>query len=233
MTRRLRSAFTEHFLGGTVRDRLENALPEHKTWEKRMDGEGSIDVLFAGVGGQGIILASEVLAMLGLEAGCDVKQSEVHGMAQRGGSVTSHVRIGRRVSSPTIEHGRAGYLVSFEMLEALRFVSYLRDDGTAFVNTQRIAPITVSTGAAEYPEDIEDKIRGRCSRVVFVDGLEIAQAAGSIRSVNVAMLGALSTHLPYEVDLWRQCIRKRVPEKTLEVNMAAFEAGRSAAATGG
>jgi len=197
-----------------------------------MDGVESIDVLLAGVGGQGIILASEVLAMLGLEAGCDVKQSEVHGMAQRGGSVTSHVRLGRQVSSPTIEQGQAGFLVSFEMLEALRTTSYLRKDGAAFVNTQRIPPITVSTGAAEYPADIENRIREGCRQVAFIDGLGIAEAAGSIRSVNVALLGALSTALPFETDLWGQCIRKRVPEETLEVNMAAFEAGRSAATAG-
>ena len=187
------------------------------------------NTLFVGVGGQGIILASEILTGLCLETGYDVKQSEVHGMAQRGGSVTSHVRYGAHVGSPTIETGFADYLVSFEMLEAIRWANYLRPDGAAFVNTQKIGPMTVTTGAAEYPDGIQDRFRQRRGHVVFVDGLAIAREAGNVRAVNVALLGALSTGMEFDPELWKTCIGNRVPEKTLEVNLAAFEAGRGAA----
>lgn len=187
---------------------------------------GSTGTLFVGVGGQGIILASEVLAMLCLEAGYDIKQSEVHGMAQRGGSVISHVRFGRSVRSPMIELGRADYLVSFEMLEALRWVAYLKPDGVALVNTLKIAPMTVTSGAMTYPAEIEGMIREKCKRTVFVDGLAIAEEAGNTRAVNVAMLGALSIYLPFAQDVWETCVCNRVPERFLDVNLAAFRAGR-------
>lgn len=193
-----------------------------------MVDNGSTGTLFVGVGGQGIILASEVLAMLCLEAGYDIKQSEVHGMAQRGGSVISHVRFGRRVNSPMVELGRADFLVSFEMLEALRWMAYLKPDGVALVNTLKIAPMTVTSGAMKYPAEIEGLIREKCKRTVFLDALAIAEEAGNTRAVNVAMLGALSTHLSFAQDVWEACIRNRVPERFLEVNLAAFRAGRQA-----
>lgn len=196
-------------------------------------GDGVVEhrttnVLFVGVGGQGIILASEVLAMLCLEMGCDVKQGEVHGMAQRGGSVVSHVRFGSRVYSPMIELGQADFIVSFELLESLRWMGYLKPDGAALVNALKIAPITVATGAAKYPPDIEERILEKCKKTVFLDGLAIAEQAGNARAVNVAILGGLSTCLPFEQDAWELCIRKRVPERFLNANLSAFRAGRQA-----
>ncbi len=190
---------------------------------------GTKDTLFVGVGGQGIILASEVLASLCLEAGYDVKQSEVHGMAQRGGSVISHVRYSQRVDSPVVEMGRADLLVSFELLEGLRWMGYLKPEGSAFINQQTIHPITVASGAAEYPDGIEDRIRSAHPNAVLVDGLAIAQQAGNIRAVNVALLGALSTQMEFSPELWESCFGRRVPPKTLEVNLAAFRAGRGKA----
>ena len=198
-----------------------------------MEEKSTTDILLAGVGGQGIILASEILASICLTAGYDVKQSEVHGMAQRGGSVTSHVRFGPRVDSPTIERGRADFLISFEMLEAVRWIDTLHADGAAFVNTQQIKPITVSVGAAEYPDGLESAIEARCKHVVFVNGLALAQQAGNVRAVNVALLGALSTQLEFDMSMWKECIGNRVPPKTLEINLAAFNAGRDAAELAG
>ena len=187
------------------------------------------NTLFAGVGGQGIILASEVLAQVCLEAGLDVKQSEVHGMAQRGGSVTSHVRYGEKVNSPTIELGTADFLVSFEAVECLRWIGYLKPDGVAFVNTQQIQPITVASGAATYPDDMSERLRNAHPNVIQMDAVSLAQEAGSLRTVNVVMLGALATRMPFEIGAWEGCIRNRVPPKTLEINLAALKAGQDAA----
>ncbi|MFA6109817.1 MAG: indolepyruvate oxidoreductase subunit beta [Candidatus Latescibacterota bacterium] len=186
----------------------------------------STDVLFAGVGGQGTVLASAILANLCLQAGHDVKQSEVHGMAQRGGSVTSHVRFGPKVWSPTIPYGEADFLLGFELLEGLRMVDCLAPDGLALVNTQRIDPITVASGAATYPEDAGERIRARCPRAVLIDAFAVAQQAGNAKATNMALLGALSAHLDLGLELWEEGIRGRVPPKTFAVNWAAFCAGR-------
>jgi indolepyruvate ferredoxin oxidoreductase, beta subunit len=184
------------------------------------------NILFAGVGGQGIVLASSLLASTCLAAGRDVKQSEVHGMAQRGGSVTSHVRFGDAVHSPTIPAGEADFLVGFELLESVRWLDHLAPDGLPLVNQQRIDPITVASGATTYPDDLDDKIRTHCGGAVLMDALGIAKAAGSVRAVNLAMLGALSARLPFPVDAWREGISQRVPPKTLDTNWKAFQAGR-------
>lgn len=185
------------------------------------------NILIAGVGGQGVLLVSEILSEACLRAGCDVKKSEVHGMAQRGGSVTSHVRFGKQVHSPLIEKGQADVLVSFEELEALRWIAFLKPGGTVVVNAQRIAPITVSSGVSTYPEDVLEQLRERTSRVVAVDGIGIAQKVGNPRVVNVVLLGALSNHLNIEESIWRETISARVPPKTVDVNLKAFEAGRA------
>jgi indolepyruvate ferredoxin oxidoreductase, beta subunit len=187
------------------------------------------DILIAGVGGQGILLASEVLAAVCLAAGHDVKQSEVHGMAQRGGSVTSHVRFGPRGHSPTIERGRADILLSFELVEALRWIDHLGERGVALVNRQRIGPITVTSGAETYPEDAEGLIRGRCGSAVFLDGLAMARRAGNPRVVNSALLGVLSRHLGFEEGLWEAALRNRVPPRSFEVNWKVFLEGREVA----
>ncbi len=185
------------------------------------------NILIAGVGGQGVLLVSEILSEACLRSGYDVKKSEVHGMAQRGGSVTSHVRFGKQVHSPLIEKGQADVLVSFEELEALRWIAFLKPGGTVVVNAQRIAPMTVSSGVATYPEDVLEQLRKRTSRTVAVDGIGIAQKVGNPRVVNVALLGALSNHLNIEASIWRETISLRVPPKTVEVNLKAFEAGRA------
>jgi indolepyruvate ferredoxin oxidoreductase beta subunit len=170
---------------------------------------------------------SEIFSEACLRSGYDVKKSEVHGMAQRGGSVTSHVRFGEQVHSPLIEKGQADVLVSFEELEALRWIAFLKPGGAVVVNAQRIAPMTVSSGVASYPEDVLEQLRERTSRVVAVDGIGIAQEVGNPRVVNVALLGALSKHLKIEENIWRETISARVPPKTVEVNLKAFEAGRA------
>lgn len=192
-----------------------------------MNANGTTSVLFAGVGGQGIVLASSLLASVCLAAKRDVKQSEVHGMAQRGGSVTSHVRFGESVHSPTIPRGEADFLVSFELLEAIRCSSYLASEGKILVNAQRIAPMTVASGATQYPQGLEEQIRSEHSDAVLIDALGIAREAGSTRAVNMAMLGALSADLPFSEETWHQSISQRVPPKTLATNWAAFQAGRA------
>jgi indolepyruvate ferredoxin oxidoreductase beta subunit len=196
-----------------------------------MNPNPTTDVLFAGVGGQGTVLASAILANLCLSAGYDVKQSEVHGMAQRGGSVTSHVRFGSRVWSPTIPAGEADFLVGFELLEGLRMIGSLAPGGVALINTQRIDPITVASGATQYPEDAGEQIIARCPRAVLVDAFAIARAAGNPRATNMALLGALSAHLDLSLDLWEDGIRGRVPPKTFAANWAAFSAGRGLGST--
>jgi indolepyruvate ferredoxin oxidoreductase beta subunit len=184
------------------------------------------NVFFVGVGGQGIVLASELLAKACMAAGHDVKQSEVHGMAQRGGSVTSHVRFGPRVFSPTIAVGEADFMVAFELLEGLRGLEYLAPDGVPLVNTQRLDPITVTSGTTRYPADVDAQLRQRCPQVVLVDGLGLAQRAGNARAVNIALLGALSARLDIDPGTWEEAIRNRVPPKTFAANWAAFAAGR-------
>jgi len=189
-------------------------------------------ILFAGVGGQGIVLASSLLAQVSLSAGHDVKQSEVHGMAQRGGSVTSHVRFGARVYSPTIPQGEADFLVGFELLECARWLPHLAPGAAIVANAQRIDPMPVASGAAAYPTHLEERLRAAVGpgRFVIVDGLALARAAGAARAVNMAMLGALSRCLPFAEEDWHAAISGRVPPKTLAANLAAFGAGRTAGA---
>ena len=191
-----------------------------------MKENGNTNVLFAGVGGQGIVLASGILANICLASGYDIKQSEVHGMAQRGGSVTSHVRFGDQVNSPTIAQGKADFLLGFELLESLRWTDYLAEDGVAIVNVQRIDPITVSSGVMEYPDDLEERIRARCKDPVLMDAFAIACEAGSARAINMALLGSLSGRLDFPLEIWEEGIRDRIPPKTFDANWAAFTAGR-------
>ena len=192
-----------------------------------MKEKKTTDILIVGVGGQGIVLASEIIASVCLAAGYDIKQSEVHGMAQRGGSVVSHVRFGAKVHSPIIEKGYADFLLLFEMLESLRWIDYLHPDGVAFINKHRIDPITVTSGETKYPNNIQDIIQKQCNHMILIDGLDIAQKSGSIRAVNMVFLGALSKYLKFDIHLWDESIRNRVPAKTLEINLAAFQAGRN------
>ena len=186
------------------------------------------NILIVGVGGQGIILASEVLAKVAMRAGYDVKQSEVHGMAQRGGSVSSHVRFGKQVFSPTIPMGEADVLLSFELLESLRWLHYLMPGAATVVNAQQIDPMTVASGKAEYPKNVRETVMSRGLRPFFIDGRAIAESAGHIKAVNVALLGVLSTLLEFDRSLWEEAIRNRVPAKSLDINFRAFEMGRAA-----
>lgn len=189
----------------------------------------SYSFLLAGVGGQGTILASNVLAEVALAAGFDVKKSEVHGMAQRGGSVNTHVRWDvRRVYSPLVGLGEADILLAFEEAEALRYVEYLRPGGVAIVNQHTIEPITVTSGGAHYPT--EDALRAVYASVTdrlhIVAGTAIAQNLGNTRAANVVLLGALSTFLDVPQETWLQIIEARVPPKYVELNRQAFMQGR-------
>ena len=184
------------------------------------------NILLCGVGGQGILLASEIISAALVKAGFDVKQSEVHGMAQRGGSVISHIRFGEKVYSPLIELGTADFAASFELLEALRYLSYYNKDTKVIVNTQKILPSPVATGMDTYPPDVLEQLRNRHLTVFPVEAFEIAKAAGETRAANVVLTGALSVLLPVEEKIFLEVIERRVPEKIREVNIKAFLEGR-------
>lgn len=190
----------------------------------------TVNFLLAGVGGQGTILASDVLAEVGVRSGYEAKKAEVHGMAQRGGSVVSHVRWGEKVYSPLTAKGEVDILVAFEKLEALRTVEFLRPGGTVLINDQEIIPITVTSGGAEYPND--ERIRAVLAQVTddvrWVDGLAIAGELGNARVANVVLLGALSALLDVPEDTWLAVIEQRVPARTVELNRQAFRRGREA-----
>jgi len=189
-----------------------------------MDGAGNI--LFSGVGGQGILLASEITAYSLLAAGYDAKKSEVHGMAQRGGSVTAQLRYGKKVYSPLIEPGQADIQVAFEMMEAVRYLPYLHKGSKVIVNTQKILPPAVATGQAEYPADVLDNLVEREIVVVPVNAFDLAREVGEVRTANVVMVGAMSPFLPVNSDVYEDIIRAQVPEKFRDANLRAFEAGR-------
>ena len=185
------------------------------------------NILLCGVGGQGILLASEIISSALVMAGFDVKQSEVHGMAQRGGSVISHIRFGEKVYSPLIELGAADFAASFELLEALRYLSYFNKDTKVIVNTQKILPSPVSTGMDTYPPDVLEQLKSRKLTVFPVEAFEIAKAAGETRAANVVITGALSVFLPVEEKIFLEVIEKRVPEKVRAVNIETFLKGRA------
>jgi indolepyruvate ferredoxin oxidoreductase beta subunit len=187
--------------------------------------------MLAGVGGQGTLLASNVLAHVGARAGYDVKKAEVHGMAQRGGSVSSHIRWGTKLHSPLIGPGEAGYLVAFERLEALRYVSMLRPGGKIIVGEMRIPPLSVSSGNDVYPDDeTVRRVLGQATEdVSFVPSVRLAEHAGNVRAHNVVVLGALSVHLEQvPLEVWLEVIGEWVPKRYIEVNVNAFHMGREA-----
>ena len=188
-------------------------------------------VALVGVGGQGILLASEIIAEAALLSGLEVKTNEVHGMAQRGGSVIAQIRFGREVHSPLISRGEARVLGALEKIEALRFASCLAPDGVAVVSRQEIVPVTVSSGAAVYPADAEERLQQCFAHLALVDALEIAEGLGSPKSANVVIVGALSRHLPLEEAVWEKALEKRVKPAFLEVNRRAFAAGRALTAS--
>ncbi|MDN5293858.1 MAG: indolepyruvate ferredoxin oxidoreductase, beta subunit [Eubacteriales bacterium] len=196
---------------------------------RAMVKEDKVDMLLVGVGGQGTILASKVLAEVGRLLGYEVKLSEIHGMAQRGGSVVTHLRWGKEVFSPMVVPGCASAVVAFEKLEALRWKNCLRPGGLLLVNNWIIPPLPVLTGQARYPENIDELLHGDC-RLVVIEGEELARQAGNQRTVNMVLLGALSVFLPGEKEVWEQALRVRVPAKFLELNQRAFALGRDAVA---
>ena len=189
-----------------------------------------IRFLLVGVGGQGTILASNVLAELGIALGYDTKKAEVHGMSQRGGSVISHVSWAEQVFSPVIPEGEAAILIAFEKLEAVRFLDGIRPDAMVLVNDHEIVPVTVSSGTGKYPSDEEMRATFApvTKNVHWVKGVKIAEELGNTKAANVVLLGALSKILEHEAEPWLKVIEARVPPKFLELNRKAFQAGRDA-----
>ena len=184
------------------------------------------DVMVVGVGGQGVIVAAAVIADTAmLHGGLEVKLSETRGMSQRGGSVCSHIRIGERVVAPSISPGEVDYLLAFEAAEGLRVAPSLTPDGVAIVNTQQIVPPLASTGIA-YPFDAVERLAAGRSHVTPVDGNAVAEGIGDVKVAGIVLVGALAAHLPFEARAWEQAIARNVPPQWLEMNFAAFAAGR-------
>lgn len=187
-----------------------------------------IDFLFAGVGGQGTILASDILTEVGIHCGYDAKKSEVHGMSQRGGAVESHVRWGEKVYSPLIEEGGADFLLGFEMLESARWPHFIAPGAVALVNRYRVMPPAVNLGQASYPEEkeIEELLAAAGAKVVWVEGAAKAAELGNLALAGVVLLGVLSTYLEEPVEVWQKAVEEMVPLKFKELNVKAFFAGR-------
>jgi indolepyruvate ferredoxin oxidoreductase beta subunit len=188
------------------------------------------NIFLSGVGGQGTILASNILGQVLLNAGYEVKKAEVHGMAQRGGDVTTHFRFGEKVYSPLIKEGEVDYLISFELLEALRYISWVKPDGKVILNNFAILPPSVNLGAMEYPKDVEKKFKKRFKNNVWVvNGFEIAKGMGNIQVANIVLLGALSSFFPeLQAEQWIDAIKDLLPVRLHEINTKAFNEGRFA-----
>ena len=182
------------------------------------------NIMIVGVGGQGTLLTSRILGKLATGAGYDVKLSEVHGMAHRGGSVVTFVRYGEKVSEPIVEEGQADVLIAFERLEALRYLHFLKKDGVVIVNDWRIDPITVVTGVASYPENVLDTLK-EMRKTIVVEATAEAKKLGAPKAFNIIVLGAAARHMGFEKQDWLSVIETTVPPKTIEVNKQAFEIG--------
>lgn len=195
-----------------------------KRWEKTLSGGSIMSVLFTGVGGQGIILTTTVLAEAAMLEGYDVKVSEVHGMAQRGGSVVGSVRLGGKVYSPIVN--RADFIVSLEKLEALRYINKLDKEGFIFVNDFEIYPTSMYLDEIKYPENIISKLAEHTSNYMIVRATEIAKKLNEIRVSNTVLLGSLSNFIPIKKDSWIRSIEKNIPRRALEVNIEAFKEGK-------
>lgn len=186
------------------------------------------NIMIVGVGGQGSLLASKLLGRLLLSQGYDIKVSEVHGMSQRGGSVVTYVRFGDKVYSPIIDKGEADFIISFELLEAARWTEYLKPNGKIISNTQKVSPMPVITGAMDYPENLEEKMKAAGIDLAALDALSLAEQAGSSKAVNIVLMGKLSNYFDFSEQLWLETIEKSVPPKFLELNKKAFLLGRNA-----
>ncbi len=182
------------------------------------------NIMIVGVGGQGTLLTSRILGGITQDAGYDVKLSEVHGMAQRGGSVVTFVRYGDKVAEPIVEEGQADVLIAFEKLEALRYAHFLKEDGALVVNEQRIEPITVVTGVAQYPENIMEGLEKEHT-VYRIDAMEEAKKLGNSKVFNIIVLGMAARHMDFSEQAWLEVIEKTVPPKTVDINKKAFLAG--------
>jgi len=193
-----------------------------------MSQKQKLDLFVTGVGGQGNILASDLIGEVALAAGYDVKKTDTLGMAQRNGSVISHVRIGERVFSPLIKQGDLDILLAFEKLEAARWAAYLRPGALVIVNNHALPPLAVNLGAARYPDDagVEAILRQRTERVCIVDGTDRVLALGNVRALNIFMLGCLSRFMPFAAEEWHRAIRQRLPERLHRLNLEAFRLGR-------
>lgn len=185
------------------------------------------NILMVGVGGQGTLLASEILSEVLMQAGFDVKKSEIHGMSQRGGSVVSHVRYGKEVFSPIIPEGAADVILGFELLETYRYLPLLKEGGKVVANDLKINPSIVATGAEIYPEGLIEKIKSLVPDTIIVDGLGLATQAGNAKAANTVLMGALSKKLNIEEKFWISAIEKMVPKKALDINTKAFYSGRN------
>ncbi|OQB50501.1 MAG: indolepyruvate oxidoreductase subunit beta [bacterium ADurb.Bin157] len=188
------------------------------------------NILLCGVGGQGTLLASNLLAECAMEAGFDVKKSEIHGMAQRGGSVVSHVRFGEKIDSPIIRKGECDILLSFEELESIRWAEYLKKDGLIITNSQHILPMSVSAGNAVYPKNIQEILSSKSIQTIAVDAIGKAKELGNQKCLNVVLVGLLAKRLPMiDEKIWPEMIKKMLPEKLQKLNLEAFQAGRNIA----
>ncbi len=185
------------------------------------------NIMIVGVGGQGTLLASRLLGDAVMRQGYDVKLSEVHGMSQRGGSVVTYVRYGENVASPVIEKGEADMILSFELLEAARWLPFLKPNGKIIVNTQQIDPMTVVMGAAEYPSDLENKLKEKGFQLEAFDAVALAEEAGSVKAVNVVLIGRMARNMSLSKEEWLEVIEEIVPPKFIELNKKAFDLGYS------
>ena len=188
--------------------------------------QSATNILVSGVGGQGVILASDIMSEVFMDAGYDVKKSEVHGMAMRGGIVTSHFRFGKKVYSPLIKEGEVDILFAFEQLEGLRWINYLRPTGRIVMNDHKVNPPAVNLGEMEYPKGIPEIVRSKIKNFYLVKGTEIALQLGDVRAANVVLLGAISKFFEVNEDLWLKTILNYIPPKVHELNRKAFSAGR-------
>ena len=193
-----------------------------------MSSKTKIDLLLTGVGGQGNILASDIIGEVALAAGYDIKKTDTLGMAQRGGSVVSHVRIAEKVNAPLIKEGEVDFLLAFEKLESIRWASYLRPSGVAIINNYAVPPLSVNLGVEKYPTDAEvmQVLKQRSERIYMVSGTLRATELGNVKTLNIFMLGCVSVFLPFKIEAWQEAITKHLPEKLRKLNMTAFESGR-------
>ncbi|HCP15720.1 MAG TPA: indolepyruvate oxidoreductase subunit beta [Peptococcaceae bacterium] len=190
-----------------------------------MTKDTTVNILIAGVGGQGTVLASKILGHVAMAAGFDVKQSEIHGMSQRGGSVVTHVRYGKKIYSPLVAAGNADVIMAFEELEALRYLPYLKKEGLLIVNQQQMLPMPVIAGNAEYPKNVVEEVTAMGVKVKAASASALAMEQGDARAANVVLLGILARYLDFPMELWQDAIRHTVKEKLIDMNLRAFEVG--------